>query len=94
MPSSSPRVVTGGVTTPSEPSSSISEIQVETEKSPTCGYTSLTDLPPIKVNKSTSTHEDGIIFHPSSNNHYSRRTKDTKPTSATSHQRPMINTSF
>ncbi|CAG8708917.1 8450_t:CDS:10, partial [Funneliformis caledonium] len=188
MPSSSPRVVTGGATTPSEPSSSISEIQVETEsgiknsfqldmqpmvewrvdnindsrrfrqyqqitvdklknnglkwddtfeiwhcrqlvlsyhvhmqilqtyngtnysKKPLsaskthystinlkCSAGSmllLTDLPPIKVNKSTSTHEDGIIFHPSSNNHYSRRTKDTKPTSATSHQRPMINTSF
>ncbi|CAI2180519.1 6031_t:CDS:2 [Funneliformis geosporum] len=65
-----------------------------TQQSSTCGYTSPTDLPPIKVDKSTSTHEDGIIVHSTSNNPYSRRTKENKPTSAPSHHRPMMNTSF
>lgn len=59
----------------------------------TPGHMSPLAFPSNKVDKSTSTQEDGIIInHPSSNNYYSKR-KDNKPTSLPSHNYPMLNTS-
>lgn len=50
-------------------------------------------LPSNKVDKSTSTQEDGIIInHPSSNNYYSKR-KENKPTSSPSQNYSMMSTS-
>src|SRR2546421_453105 len=57
----------------------------------TPGYMSPSYFSPNKVDKSTSTQDDGIIVnHPPSNYSYSKKTKDYKPTCLPSHHYPMM----
>ncbi|CAB4422991.1 unnamed protein product [Rhizophagus irregularis] len=66
-------------------------VELLRSQNPTPGH--MSPLPSNKVDKSTSTQEDGIIInHPSSNNYYSKR-KDNKTTSLPSQNYPMMSTS-
>jgi hypothetical protein len=68
-------------------------VELSRSQNSTPDHTSSPVFPLNKVDKSTSTREDGIIInHPPSNNYFSKR-KDNRPTSLPSHNYPMTNTS-